>query len=150
MLTHGIRALFLAQASITALAPAQTVGRISFPCVFCESPPEGVVPPYVVIKHVGTDPLMTLDSTYHESGQRDTVEVDSVGHTEPDAKTLNKTIRQYFDDYSGNVTAGGITDEIKAVTWEDENYDYDYPQDGSDKKVHTYTTTYTILQKQGS
>jgi len=150
MLTHGLRTLFLAQSAITTLAPAQTVGRVSFPAVFVENVPEQVKPPYVVVELTDTDPLMTLDSTYHGSGQEDTVDVHSVSYSLPDARLLDKTIRLFFQDYAGNVTADGITDEVKAVMWQGQAYDFDYEQDGTDKKKHIFTTTYSVLQKQGA
>jgi len=150
MLTNGLRSLFLAQASIVALAPAQTVGRVSIPAVFCEDAPEGFRPPYVVIKHVGTDPLLSLDSTYNESLKADSVDVESVAYSVADSLTLGDTIRRFFDDYTGNVTADGITDVIKAVQWQNHLFDYDYPQDGSDRKHNQSIHSFLIHYEQGA
>lgn len=149
MITHGIRALFLAQSAITTLAPAQTVNRVSFPSVFCDNEPQGINPPFILIHFMGTDPLMTLDPTYHASGQIDSIDVECVCWNLPAARTLNKVVREFFEDYSGNVTADGVTDEIKAVTWLDESYDYSFPQDGTDGKQHSITTSYSVHLRQG-
>jgi len=70
----GLRTLLLAQASITALAPAQTVGGVSFDAVFLDNAAEGVKPPYVIITQTGHDPYKRLDGT---GGTLRKTEVDS-------------------------------------------------------------------------
>lgn len=106
MLTHGLRTLLLAQSAITSLAPAQVVGRTTYPAVFCDNAPQGVQPPYVVFHANATDPMVTLDATYSESLKSDDIEIDVVGYSVPQARTLSETIRQYFDDYLGFFAAG--------------------------------------------
>lgn len=241
MITHGIRTLFLAQSAITSLAPAQTIGRVSFPSVFCDNAVEGVKPPFIVLKYKGTDPLVTLDSTYNESLKAVEIDIDVYGYSLPSARTLSNIVRQFFDDYQGiqadgatqgtatvidstygllsvvggadgtkgvklpaftgsfqvanasptqtlkvypesggtinagsanaayTLAAGSIgtfvyssaltytatasttnapSDVIRAVTWQDETYDYLYPTDGLDTKFHVMTTGYLIHSEQ--
>ena len=45
----GLRTLLLAQASITAIAPAQTIGGISYPAIFTEYPEQSFQAPFIVI-----------------------------------------------------------------------------------------------------
>ena len=240
MLTHGMRSLFLATPAIVAMVPAQTVNRVSLPCIFTDNAPQSVVPPYVVMHSTATDPMLTLDS-YSESLKSDDVEIDVVGYKIPQARAISETIRQFFDDYRGvdaagtnqstaallpstfNVVGsvdgtrgvrcptftgsisvcnisqsqslpvypesgaafnGGATnaafsvpagntatftqtaaltytattsassngepsDCIKAVLWQDENYSYDFPDEGRDTKFHIITTVYQVMSEQG-
>lgn len=243
MLTHGIRTLFLAQSAITSLAPAQTVGRISYPAVFCDNAPEGVKAPFIVIKANKTDPLVTLDATYSESLKADDIDIDCYSKSITGARQLSETIRQFFDDYQGvqasgttqgtattldttygllsvvgggdgtkgvklptftgtfqvaniaqsatlkvypetgatinggsvnaayTLAAGSIgtftntasltytatatttnapSDVIRAVTWEDESYSYQYAGDGSDAKLHVVTCSYLVHSEQAT
>lgn len=106
MLTHGIRTLFLAQSAITTLAPAQAVGRVSFPAIFTDNAVQGIKPPWIVIRALTTDPLMTLDPTYNESLKSDDIEIDCIGSTPVSARNLSETIRAFFQDYQGFVAAG--------------------------------------------
>ena len=146
MLTHGLRTLLLAQSSITSLIPSQTVNRITFPGIFCDNAPQGVKPPYVVIHAMATDPMLTLD-TYSESLKSDDIEIDVVCYSVPQARSISDTIRQFIDDYNG---AAGDNDTIKAVLWNDENYSYDFPDEGRDTKYHIITTSYQIMSAQGA
>ena len=44
---------------------------------------------------------------------------------------------------------GEPSDAIKAVWWMDENYSYDFPDEGRDTKYHIITTVYQVMSEQG-
>ncbi len=83
----GLRTLLLAQASITALAPAQTVGGVSFDAVFLDNAAEGVKPPYVIITQTGHDPYKRLDGT-GGTLRKTEVDIDCYASNRPAAMTL--------------------------------------------------------------
>lgn len=141
MLPDGIRTYLLTQTTVTALAPSQVVSGIPFPAVFVDNPPQGVVPPYVKIVSNGTDPMMTLDPTYNDTLIGDDIDFVCYGTSATNARALSDAVQAVFQDYSG---AAGSSNTIKAVTWTDENYGYDYPDDGRDVKYHKITTSYHV------
>lgn len=145
MIDEGLRTLLLAQAGITALAPAQTVGLVSIPAVFVDAAVQGVLPPYVLITITGGDPLVTLDSTYHETLRQYEIDIDSFSYDKTAANTLNKTIRQFLDDYTG---AAGSNDTIKSVYFDSEVGGFDFPNEGDDKKAFFVTTSYQMMVTQ--
>lgn len=139
MITHGLRTLLLAQSSITALAPSQTVNRVSIPSVFVKSAPMKVEPPFVVITRINNDTMVCLDGTYGMTASE--IDIDSYGYSEEDSQTLSTTIRQFLDDYTG---AAGGSDTINAVVWQDENHEDVKPQDGRDTRWYISTNSYLI------
>lgn len=142
MIDEGLRTLLLAQSSITALAPAQTVGKVSIPAVFVDAAAQGVVPPFVVVTVIDGNPFTTLDATYHDTMQQVEIDIDSFSYDKPAASTLDKTIRQFLDDYTG---AAGASETIRSVYHEYPVPGYENPGDGDDKKRYFVTTTYTIM-----
>lgn len=141
MIDEGLRTLLLAQSGITALASAQTVGRLSIPAIFVDNAAQGVEPPFVVITITGGDPMLTLDAAYHDTLRMAEVDIDCFHVDRTKAATLNTTIRQFLDDYSG---AAGASDTIKAVLHDTPMRGYDYPAEGSDTKFYYVTTSYRI------
>ena len=141
MIDHGLRTLLLAQAGIAALVPAQTINRNTVYPIFCNGPMQGVVPPFVVIKAGGGDPMLTLEA-FNETLKEAEIEVRSYGNTQVDAETLHKTIRQFLDDYVG---AAGASDTIQAVVgWTEPVTGYDIQVEGLDSRFWWTETTYTI------
>lgn len=131
----------LAQSSITALAPAQAVHRVSVPAIVCDYAPQGVVPPYVVLTDIASDPMNTLDA-YSASLRSMNLDIDCVSYSEPGARTLAKTIWEFIRDYSG---AAGADDTVKAVVVEDDGtYRYDFPAEGRDTRFHIVTMSMLI------
>lgn len=145
MIDEGLRTLLLAQSGITTLAPSQTIERNTVPAIFCNSAVQGVKPPFVVITIIGGDPYLTLESTYHEGLRSAEVDIDCFDYSSSAAATLNKTIRQFLDDYTG---AAGANDTIAAVLHDTPVSGYDYPSEGFDTKFHYVTTTYRIQYTQ--
>jgi hypothetical protein len=119
----GLRTLLLAQASITTLAPAQTVGGVAFEAVFLDNPAEGVKPPYVIITQTGHDPYKRLDGT---------------------GGTLRKTELD-IDCYASNyVGAAGASDTINAVLWENARDDTISTGDGRDQRHYVRSLQFSI------
>lgn len=141
MIDEGLRTLLLAQAGITALVPSQTVNRVTVPSIFVDNAEQGAEPPYVVITITDGDAMLTLDGTYHDTLREAEVDIDCFSYDRTEAATINTTIRQFLDDYSG---AAGASDTIKAVLHDTPVPGYDYPAEGADTKFYYMTTTYTI------
>lgn len=138
MITTELRTLLLAQSSITALAPAQTLNRISMPAVFVENAQQGFAPPFVVISNIQSEPFVCHDGT--KDFRTAEIDIDCYGYSRVASRTLADTIRAYIDDFTG--TAGANT--IHAVIWQDEN-DFDVkPQDGRDTRWYVTTETFRI------
>ncbi len=140
MITHGIRTLLLAQSSITTLVPTQIVNRVAMPSIVCDHAPQGMQPPFVVIRDTGTETYSSL-GPYTETLKGASVEIDCMAYQEPSARTLAQTIRQFFDDYSG---AAGASDTIKAVIWDDEKPAYSKPNEGRDTRYQIVTEPFFV------
>lgn len=141
MIMHGLRTLLLAQSSITALAPAQTINGISIPSIVCDNAPQGMVPPYVVLTDISNDPMNTLDA-YSETLQAVEVDIDCYSYSEPAARTLGQTVWRFIRDYTG---AAGADDTVKAVNVEDNGtYRYDFPAEGRDTRFHIVSLSMLI------
>ncbi len=96
-------------------------------------------PPYVVITDIRKDTMLTFDGTYGMTATE--IDIDCYGFSEPSARALSDTIRQFIDDYTG---AAGDSDTINAVLWQDRGYSYDYPAEGRDTRYHTITDSFLI------
>lgn len=141
MIMHGLRTLLLAQTSITTLAPAQTVKGISTPAIVCDNAPQGMVPPYVVLTDISSDPMNTLDA-YSESLQSVELDIDCYSYSEPAARTLGQTVWRFIRDYTG---PAGSDDTVKAVVVEDHGtYRYDFPAEGRDTRFHIVTLSMLV------
>lgn len=138
MITTELRTLLLAQSSITTLAPAQTINRISVPAVFVENAQQGFSPPFVIITNIQSEPIVCSDGT--KEFRTAEIDIDAYGYSRVDSRTLASTIRTYIDDFSG--TAGANT--IHAVLWQDENDFAVKPQDGRDTRWYVTTETFRI------
>ncbi len=139
MIDTGLRTLLLDQSSITTLIPAQTINGTSHPAIFNEEPPEGVLPPFIVISLIANDPMLTLDGTY--GMQASNFDIKCFAYKFEDAKTLSRTVRTFLDDYSG---AAGGSDTINAVLLQGVSYDKLYNQDGTDSRQRIATLGYLI------
>ena len=102
----GLRTLLLAQASITTLAPAQTVGGVAFDAVFLDNAAEGVKPPYVIITQTGHDPYKRLDGT-GGTLRKTEVDIDCYASNRPASITLAGAVETFLRDYVG---AAGVSD----------------------------------------
>lgn len=141
MIDEGLRTLLLAQAGITALVPAQTVGTVSVPGIFVASAVQGFDPPYVVITITGGDPYLTLD-TNSETLKTVELDIDCFSYDKTAASSLDRTILVFLDDYTG---AAGASDTIKAVVDFGEGVPgYENPQEGRDTKLHYVSRQYEI------
>ena len=136
----GLRTLLLAQASITALAPAQTVGGVSFPAVFLDNAAEGCKPPYVIITQTGHDPYKRLDGTGGTLRMSE-VDVDCYAHNRPDAIALGAAVETFLRDYSG---AAGASDTINAVLYESHRDDVISTGDGRDQRYYVRSFQFSI------
>ena len=135
----GLRTLLLAEATITALCPAQTLKGVSRDSIFVDKAAQGAKPPFIIISRIGSDPLLALDGTY---GMRSTeIDIDCYEATGPEAESLATAVSNYLDDYSG---AAGGSDTIDAVLLDDTN-DFLVPEeDGKDNIRHVVTLSFTI------
>jgi hypothetical protein len=139
VIIHGIRSLLLNQPSILLALPNQTIRRISVPAVFCDSAIQGFAPPYAVLSDLGTEPNLYLAEPV--SGFRTLeLDIDVYSYDEPRGRAAMKTIREFFDDYSG--TAGD--ERVLAVLWQDEAYRYTRVGEGRDTRFHVSTTSYLV------
>ena len=136
----GIRTLFLAESTITALAPMQTVGGVSFPAVFLDGPAEGVKPPFVVITQTGFEPNKRLDGTGGTIVATE-MDIDCYASNRPAATTLAKAVSDYFDDYVG---AAGGSDTIDAVLYEGHSDDVVFLDDGRDQRHYVRSLQFTV------
>lgn len=136
---NGLRALLLAQPSILALCPPQTVGGSSVDAVFIETVRQGFKPPYIVVSRTGSDPLGNLTST---SGLRSSeIDIDCMGYTESKAEQIAEAVSEALRDYTG---PAGANDTIRAVSLEDSNDFENSEQSGGDQWRYAVTLTFTI------
>lgn len=134
----GLRTLLLAQSSITALAPAQTIGGTSYPAVFNEHPIQGFRLPYVLIAQIDEDPMLTLGTA---SGFKKTnIDIDCYSNTHPGAIALADAVEAFLDDYTG--AAGSST--ITAVEYQGRRYDAIYEAQGRDVREHIVSLNFEI------
>lgn len=138
MITTELRTLLLAQSSITTLAPAQTVNRISVPAAFVDSAQQGFEPPFIVISNTNSQPIVCSDGT--KEFRTADIDIDCYSYSRASSRTLADAVRTYIDDFSG--TAGANT--IHAVIWQDENDFAVKPQDGRDTRWYVTTETFSI------
>jgi len=111
MIEAGLRTLLLAQSSITALVPTQTVRDNTVEAIVVDAPPQALELPYIVINQVAEDGMLCLDGTY---GMQSTeVEIDCTASTPAKAQAIAAAVRTFLDDYTG--TAGSST--IDAVLY---------------------------------
>jgi hypothetical protein len=136
----GLRTLLLAQASITALAPAQTVGGVSFDAVFLDNAAEGVKPPYVIITQTGHDPYKRLDGT-GGTLRKTEVDIDCYASNRPASITLAGAVETFLRDYVG---AAGASDTINAVLWENARDDVILTGDGRDQRHYVRSLQFSI------
>ena len=60
-----------------------------------------------------------------------------------------------YTNTSGTYSQTSVTstaepsDIVHAVIWQDENYSYDFPDEGRDTKYHIITTSYQVMSEQG-
>lgn len=134
----GLRTLLLAQSSITALVPAQTIGGTSYPRVFVSNPKQGIDRPYILIKKPKVKPNVCLDGTMAVANY--TVAIECCADEEDDAMAIAAAANTFLKDYSG--AAGSHS--IKAVIWQDNSLEYTQEAQGRDVQIHKDTLTYLI------
>lgn len=139
MIELGLRALLLAQAGITALAPAQPVNGSNCDAVFNETEIQGFAPPFIVIEQTGFDPMVCLDGTY--GMQATEFEIGCYATSKPAALTLAKTVNEFLRDYAG---AAGADDRIDAVIQQGKRNSRFLTQTGTDARHHVVTVSYLI------
>jgi hypothetical protein len=140
MIETGLRTLLLAQSSITALAPAQTVGGLSIDSVFLDHPVEGVKAPYVLITLTSHDPYKRLDGT-GGTLRRSDFDVDCYASNKPDAIALAGVVETFLRDYVG---AAGASDTINAVLWENSRDEVVFLGDGRDARHYVRSLSFII------
>lgn len=138
----GLRTLLLAQSSITTLAPAQTIGGVSFDGIFLDHNAEGFVAPFVTITMTDHDPLKRLDGTGGTLRFSD-FDVDCYCSNRPASIALASAIEAYLNDYTG---AAG-SDTIDAVLFQSKRDDVVYLGDGRDQRHYVRSLSYQIQHK---
>lgn len=141
MIDTGLRTLLLAQSSITTLVPTQTINRNTIYPIFCTSVMQGVVPPFVLIKRLGGDPMLTLGLN-GETLKTAVIEISSYSYSAVANETLDRTIRVFLDDQLE--VAAGASDTLKAVLFDEPTAGYDSPVEGTDTRFYYCRTTYTV------
>lgn len=136
----GLRTLLLAQSSITSLAPAQTVGGVSFPCIFLDNPAEGIKPPYVIITQMSHDPYKRMDGTGGTLRMTE-FDVDAYCSNRPAAIALATAVEVFLRDYVG---AAGASDTINAVLYDDCQDDVVNTGDGRDQRHYVRSLSFRI------
>ena len=136
----GLRTLLLAQSSITTLAPSQTVGGVSFPCVFLDHPAEGVKPPYVLITQMSHDPYKRMDGTGGTLRMTD-FDIDCYATNRPASIALATAVEVFLRDYVG---AAGASDTINAVLHDDTVDDVVNTGDGRDQRHYVRSLSFRI------
>ncbi len=136
----GLRTLLLAQSSITTLAPAQTVGGVSFPAVFLDNPAEGVKPPFIIITQTGHDPYKRLDGT-GGTLRLSEIDIDSYATSRPGAIALSNAVEVFLRDYVG---AAGASDTINAVLHDSTLDDIVTLGDGRDQRHYVRSLSFRI------
>lgn len=136
----GLRTLLLAESTITALTPSQTIGSVSFPAVFLDAPAEGVKPPFVVITQTGFEPNKRLDGTGGTIRFTE-LDIDCYASNRPAATALATAVSDYLDDYVG---AAGASDTVDAVLYEGHSDDTVPLDDGRDQRHYVRSLQFTI------
>ena len=135
----GLRTLLLAQSSITAIAAAQDIDRISTPAIWNENPPQKLNPPYVLISVIQRDPLETLTGT---TGLMETeIDIDCYAVLYAKSVELATAVSDFLKDYTG---AAGASDTIKAVNWKNTQDDKIWKADGTDVRLYYRTMNFRI------
>jgi hypothetical protein len=135
----GLRTLLLDQPSITGIARPGKAKDVTHDAVFNETAPQGLAPPFVVIRQVDNDPMGTLAET--AGLEATTFEIDAHSRSYDDGLQLRKNIDEYLKDYSGNA---GPEDKIEAVIMGDKRYE-NVPEDqGGDQWQHVFTRSFLI------
>lgn len=137
----SLRTLLIAQSTITALAPSQTVGGVSYRGVFNENPVQGFRTPFVLIAHINDDPMKTLGATAGLSKWN--VDVDCYGKTFTEASELCEAVKAFLVDYKGS--AGPNT--IDAVELQDTRYDAIYEAQGRDVREHILSLNFDMFYR---
>jgi hypothetical protein len=138
----SLRTLLLAQSSITTLAPAQTIGGVSYSGIFLDHNAEGFVAPFVTITLTDHDPLKRLDGTGGTLRFSD-FDIDCYCSNRPASIALADSIETFLNDYSG---AAG-SDTIDAVLFQDKRDDIVYLGDGRDQRHYVRSLSYQIQHK---
>lgn len=135
----GLRTLLLAESTVTALCPSQTIKGASRGSIFVRKAEQGAKPPFIIITRIDNDPLLALDGTYGMESSE--VDIDCYEYTDVKAEALADAVSDYLDDFSG---AAGGSDTIDAVLLESRN-DFEVPEDdGSDRVRYVVTLSFTI------
>lgn len=135
----GLRTLLLAQSSITALVPAQTIKGQSLSGIFCEHPEQGFLPPFILISKIDTDPWLTLGNSL---GTRATdFDFDCYSYTYPGALAIAAAVKAFIEDYTG---AAGADNTIKAVLWMNGRSDQLNEGQGRDVRQFIESLSFTI------
>ena len=135
----GLRTLLLAESTVTALAPAQTIGGISFDAIFNENPVQGFLCPFVLVSQISHDPWKHLGTTTGISSTE--FDIDCYARTYPAAKALAAAVSLYLKDYVG---VAGASDTIDAVLWENETFSAIYDDDGRDVRQYIVSLNFDI------
>lgn len=136
----GLRTLLLAQSSITALVPAQTIGGVSVPGIFNEVPMQGFRCPYILISQIDSDPILHLGAT-GGMGTTD-FDIDCYSNTHAGALAIAAAVVAFFADYSG---AAGASDTVNAVHYEGRRYDPIYEAQGRDVREHIISLSFQVF-----
>ena len=138
----SLRTLLLAQSSITALVPAQTVGGVSFSGIFLDHNAEGFVAPFVLLTMVDHDPLKRLDGTSNGLAFTD-FDIDCYCSNRPAAIALAAAVNSFLKDYTG----AADTDTIDAVLFQSMRDDVVFLGDGRDQRHYVRSLSYQIQHK---
>jgi hypothetical protein len=135
----GLRILLLAQSSVSGIARPGKAKDVTHDAVFSEVAPQGMAPPFVVIRQVDADPMGTLEET--EGLESGTFEIDCHSRNYDDGLQLRKNVDDFLKDYSGSA---GPEDVIEAVVMGDKRYE-NVPEDqGGDQWQHVFTRSFLI------
>jgi hypothetical protein len=122
----GLRILLLAQSSVSGIARPGKAKDVTHDAVFSEVAPQGMAPPFVVIRQVDADPMGTLEET--EGLESGTFEIDCHSRNYDDGLQLRKN----------------VDDLIEAVVMGDKRYE-NVPEDqGGDQWQHVFTRSFLI------
>lgn len=137
----NLRTLLLAQSSITALVPAQTVGGVSYPSVFNENPAQGVRPPFILISHIDRDGMLNLGVTHGTA--KTNIDIDCYANTFVAADAIGEAVKTFIQDYRGAAGSG----TIDAVELQDIRYDAIYEDQGRDVREHIVSLNIDIFHR---
>lgn len=138
-LETGIRTLLLTRGDITALVPDQTIGGTKYRGIFNEDPPQGFLPPFILITQMSDDPWLHLGTT-GKTGAMD-LDIDCYAYKLTDALAIDAAVRDFLEDYTGEA---GPSDTIKAVLMGNKSHGKIYDDTGRDVRQHNVSRTYTI------